>query len=94
VERPNVLAAPVTAITGIGNQNCCYLLIDGKAARTPVITGISDGAWIEILKKKPALSSPGTNAEWVPFTGREQLIADGLSELANGQAVTVASERP
>ena len=35
IERSNVRALPVSAVTQIGNQTYCYLVVDGKAVRTP-----------------------------------------------------------
>jgi hypothetical protein len=39
IERPDVRALPVTAVTQIGNQTYCYLVVSGKAVRTAVQTG-------------------------------------------------------
>jgi len=38
---------PVSAGTQIGNQTYCHLAVYGKAVRTPVQTGVSDGSWAE-----------------------------------------------
>ena len=43
---------PLAAVVEIGNQNCCYLYEDGKAVQTPVQTGINDGKWVEVAKKR------------------------------------------
>jgi HlyD family secretion protein len=87
IERTHVQALPVSTVTQIGNQTYCYLAINGKAVRTPVQTGVSDGAWIEAAGKlvRSAGSSEGT---WVPFDGTEAVIDGDLSEISDGQPVT------
>src|SRR5258708_4313077 len=44
IERPNVRALPVSAVTQIGNQTYCYRGLDGKAVRTPGQTGVRAGS--------------------------------------------------
>ncbi len=89
IERPNVRALPVSAVTQIGNQTYCYLALDGKAARTPVQAGVSDGTWVEVTGKlvRSAGSSEGT---WEAFNGSEPVIAGELSLLSDGAPVDVA----
>src|SRR5207302_6205040 len=73
IERPDVRALPASAITQIGNQTCCYLVVDGKAVRTPVQTGVSDGSWVEVTGK--LARSPGSSeGAWVAFDGAETVI--------------------
>jgi HlyD family secretion protein len=89
IERPSVRAVPVSAVTQIGNLTYCYLALDGKAARTPVQTGVSDGTWVEVAGKlvQSARSSEGT---WKPFDGSEAVIYGDLSLLVDGAPVDVA----
>ena len=89
IERPNVRALPVSAVTQIGNQTYCYLALDGKAVRTPVQTGVSDGTWVEVTGKlvRSAGSSEGT---WKAFDGTEAVIDGDLSLLVDGAPVDVA----
>jgi len=89
IERPSVRALPVSAVTQIGNQTYCYLALDGKAARTPVQAGVSDGTWVEVTGKlvRSAGSSKGT---WKAFDGSEAVIYGDLSLLADGAPVEVA----
>jgi HlyD family secretion protein len=89
IERPSVRALPVSAVTQIGNQTYCYLALDGKAARTPVQTGVSDGTWVEVTGRlvRSAGSSEGT---WKAFDGSEAVIAGDLSLLGDGAPVEVA----
>ena len=48
--------------------------------QTPVQTGINDGKWMEVAKKR-------VKGEWVAFTGDEEVILGDLSELTDGQPV-------
>jgi hypothetical protein len=88
IERTDVRALPVSAVTQIGNQTYCYLALDGKAVRTPVQTGVSDGTWVEVTRKlvRPAGSSEGT---WQAFDGTENVIDGDLSLVSDGLPVTV-----
>jgi multidrug efflux pump subunit AcrA (membrane-fusion protein) len=88
IERSNVPVLPVSAVTQIGNQSYCYLAQNGKAVRTPVRTGISDGTWVEVTGQllRSAGSSEGT---WRAFDGSETVIDGDLSELSDGLAVHV-----
>jgi HlyD family secretion protein len=88
IERLNVRTLPVSAISQMGNQTYCYLAIDGKAVRTPVQTGISDGSWVEVAGKfvGPSGSSEGA---WVAFDGTEAVVNGDLSEISDGQPVEV-----
>ena len=89
IERPSVRALPVSAVTQIGNQTYCYLALDGKAARTPVQAGVSDGTWVEVTGKlvQSAGSSEGT---WKAFDGSEAVIYGDLSLVVDGAPVDVA----
>ena len=88
IERPDVRALPVSSITQIGNQTCCYLVVDGKAVQTPVQIGVSDGSWVEVTGKlvRSAGSSEGT---WEAFDGTEAVVDADLSEISNGESVQV-----
>jgi RND family efflux transporter MFP subunit len=87
INRRNVRAMPMAAVVEIGNRNCCYLFENGKAVQTPVQTGINDGKWIEVAKKR-------VNGTWTAFTGSEDVILGDLSTLSDGQAVKVVAEPP
>jgi multidrug efflux pump subunit AcrA (membrane-fusion protein) len=88
IERPDVRALPVSAVTQIGNQTYCYLALDGKAVRTSVQTGVSDGTWVEVTGR--LVQSPGSSeGKWVPFDGTEAVLAGDLSEVSDGLGVRV-----
>jgi len=90
IERADVRTLPVSAVTQIGNQTYCYLLVEGKAVRTPVQAGVSDGSWVEVTGKlvRSDGSSEGT---WVPFDGTETVIDGDLSAISDGERVKVDS---
>ena len=90
IERPDVRALPVSAITQIGNQTCCYLVVDGKAVRTPVQTGVSDGSWVEVTGKLVP-SAGSSEGAWVAFDGAEAVIDGDLSGISDGASVKVDS---
>jgi HlyD family secretion protein len=88
IERSHVRALPVTAVTQIGNQTYCYLALDGKAVRTPVQTGVSDGSWVEVAGRL-VRSAPSSEGTWEPFDGTEAVIEGNLIEISDGVPVTV-----
>jgi HlyD family secretion protein len=90
IQRPNVWAIPTSALVEIGNRMCCYLLEDGRAVRTQLQAGLSDGAWTEVVQHRayPASGEPGP---WQDFNGSEQVIASDLSEVSGGKQVSVAN---
>ena len=86
IERPKVWSIPTSATVQIGNRMCCYLAKDGKAVRTQIQSGVSDGKWIEVVKRRtyPTSGEPGN---WEDFTDADQVIAGDLSEVADGKQV-------
>jgi HlyD family secretion protein len=92
IERSNVRALPVAAVTQIGNQTYCYLAVDGKAVRTAVQTSVSDGSWVEVTGR--LVRTPGsTDGSWEPFDGTENVIVGDLSAISDGDRVTCDSGR-
>src|SRR5271156_3674377 len=73
IERPHVRALPVATVTQIGNQTDCYLVVDGKAVRTPVQIGVSDGTWVEVTAKR-ARSAGSSEEAWMAFDGTEAVV--------------------
>jgi hypothetical protein len=88
IDRPGVWAVPASALTQIGNDTCCYLVVDGKAVRTPVQTGVSDGAWTEVTAKQ-VRSTGAPEGSWEPLDGTEAVIDGDLSALSDGEPVKV-----
>ncbi|HQG46203.1 MAG TPA: efflux RND transporter periplasmic adaptor subunit, partial [bacterium] len=48
--RSNALVVPATAILSDGLTSKVYKVVGGRAIPQPVLTGISDGFWVEILQ--------------------------------------------
>jgi HlyD family secretion protein len=88
VERHDVWALPVSTITQIGNETYCYLIVDGKAVRTPVQTGISDGSWQEVTGRL-VRSDASSEETWRPFDGTESVVDADLTEISDGAPVTI-----
>ncbi len=83
INRPDVFTLPLGSVVELGNQKYCYLLEHGRAAKTAVRAGVSDGTWIEVSQKQ-------INGEWLDFTGDEQVLTGNLEEITDGQAVSVS----
>jgi HlyD family secretion protein len=75
IERPNVRAVPVEALTHNGDQSYVWMMKDGKAVRTEVQTGVTGtayaadvtgkrralgGTWIELTNLKTTPGGEGT----------------------------------
>jgi HlyD family secretion protein len=88
IERNHVWAVPADSVVEIGNRLCCYLVDNGQAVRTQLQSGVSDGHWTEVVKRRsyPTAGEPGP---WQDFTGAEHVIDGDLSEVADGRPVDV-----
>jgi HlyD family secretion protein len=89
IERPHVWALPLSALAYSGDKVYYWSYEDGRAARTEVQTGVSDGEWIEVTNRRPATPSSGEDG-WTPIDGSEQAILGDLAGLAEGGRVKVA----
>jgi RND family efflux transporter MFP subunit len=85
IDLPAVRAIPTKTLSKAGETMACFVLQDGKAVRTKVKAGRSDGELTEVV----SLLKPGTT-DWVPFTGEESIIANPPPTLTDGAAVEVA----
>ena len=85
--RTNVWAVPLEAVVQLGNQDCCYVLDDGKAVQLPVQLGIDDGVWVEVAKKR-------IEGKWSSFNGTEKILLGELPQLSNGEPVRIADLEP
>jgi multidrug efflux pump subunit AcrA (membrane-fusion protein) len=90
IEHPGVRALPLEALVFSGDETFCWRYEAGRALRTKIETGVSDGQWIEVTNRRlpPA---PGGDDPWAPFDGSEQVILGYLSILPEGAAVRAAS---
>jgi HlyD family secretion protein len=77
---------PVSAIAKQGESTVCFLIEGGKAVRTPVQVGRSDGQFVIVLKRQ----KPGSPPVWDEFTGNETVAARAAG-LLDGQSVEVNS---
>jgi hypothetical protein len=84
IQRPDVYALPQQALVVLGNQTYCYLLKDGKAVKTAILAGVSDGTWVEVDRMK-------IDDEWVKVAGEESVILGDLNELTDGETLKVAA---
>lgn len=82
---PENWTLPAAAIAKQGDAMVCYRIENGKAVRTPVQIGRSDGIVTEVLKFQNA------GAEWSDWTGSESIAARALG-LSDGQAVTTTAK--
>lgn len=94
IERPNVRALPTEALVTKGDRTFIWRCVDGKAVRTEIETGVSDGEWIEVTNRRASSSekkSSGTGS-WTPIDGSEQVILGDLSGLTDGEPVRIERE--
>lgn len=90
IERSDLKALPITALTHSGEKTFCWTYKDGKAVRTEVRTGITDGEWIEVTNLQRG-KSDDSGDPWSPVDGSEDVILGDLSILADGAPVEVAT---
>lgn len=86
IEVRDALTVPTSAVIEIGNQNVLYLHEDGKAVQTPVQTGIDDGKYVEIFRKK-------IKDKWEKFSDDDEVIRGDLAELRDGEKVKISHEK-
>jgi HlyD family secretion protein len=79
-------ALPTAAVTKQGDATVCFVVEGGKALRTPVQIGRSDGQFVEVLKRQQA----GSPTTWVEFTGNEA-VADRATGLTDAMSVQLDS---
>jgi multidrug efflux pump subunit AcrA (membrane-fusion protein) len=90
IERPGVMALPVSALTYSGDRTYCWMYQDGHAVRSEIQTGVSDGDWIEVTNLQQATASK-VDHPWKRINGTEKVILGDLSILAEGAPVEVVS---
>jgi multidrug efflux pump subunit AcrA (membrane-fusion protein) len=93
IERPGVRALPLKVLSHRGDKAYYWSYENGKALRTEIQTGVSDGQWIEVTnRQKLRDGAEATNRRsWTPIDGSEQVILGDLSTLTEGARVQVAS---
>jgi RND family efflux transporter MFP subunit len=93
IEHPDVRALPLDALVYSGEKTWCWRYENGRAVRTEVQTGVSDGEWVEVTKRQLP-SAPDGADPWTPIDGSEQVILGDLSLLVDGKPVRVAQLQP
>jgi RND family efflux transporter MFP subunit len=79
---------PVQAVVKQGDVRVCFLIEGGKAVRTLVQMGGSDGKVVEV----PKYQKPGKG--WADWTGKEE-VASSATGLTDGQTIQLgASGKP
>lgn len=89
VEHANVWTLPAAAITTEGDQTFCFLVLDGKAIRTPLQVGLSGAGLVEVVKKQVKSPSPGEEGRWEEIVGDEKIVANDPAMLTDGQPARV-----
>jgi HlyD family secretion protein len=89
IVRPNVLTLPKTALIPSGNQTYYWSFENGRAARTEVETGVSDGGFVEVINKRLQPKYQG-ELPWEPMNGSEQVIVGNPLNLTEGSEVQLA----
>ena len=84
---PEAWVLPASAVVKQADIIVCFQYKDGKAVRTVIQTGRSDGKFTEVFKKQ----QPGSTA-WEDWTGNEQVLSGETAGLADGQAVQPAEK--
>jgi hypothetical protein len=73
---------PISAVVKQGDSTVCFLIQGGKAVRTAVQVGRSDGQFIEVLKRRKS-GSPSAWEEWT----ENEVAAERAVGLSDGQSV-------
>jgi RND family efflux transporter MFP subunit len=70
---------PATAIFPYADAPCCWRVVDGKAVRTPLKTGVRDGADVEVTQMQ---TGPAT---WNAIDGTEEVVVANLGAVSEGK---------
>jgi hypothetical protein len=81
--KKDCLTVPAGAVVHQGDKAFCFFVVDGKAVRTPIMTGFRDAKSVEVLKKR----TPGQEGRWEEFTREDQVITERPPSLVDGLAV-------
>ena len=93
IERPNVRALPRNSLDRSGGRSYFWSCVENKAHRSEVQTGVTDGHWVEVIKRRSAADDETSETDaWVPVDGSEQVIVGDLSLLTEGVQVTVSQQ--
>ena len=65
IERAGARTLPTATVVSIDGKSYCWTYDNGRAVRTAIETGVSDGRWIEVIRRRagrrgvPRAKSPG-----------------------------------
>ncbi len=93
-EEADAWMVPTSAILTRDAQTYGFLLEKGTAVKTLFRVGPRNGELMQILKKQVPPASPGLRATWVDLAGDESFIVDHVSDLNDGQDVSVSTSSP
>ena len=98
IERPGVLALPVAALVHSGDQTFYWSYENGKAVRTEVQTGVSDGQWVEVTNRRlnasrdTEIHNASFNALTKASTGLEPFSEDVIWVPCDGSEQVIVGE--
>ncbi len=58
IERLGARSLPTAAVTSIDRKDYCWIYDNGRAVRTEIETGVSDGQWIEVIHRRAGALCP------------------------------------
>jgi hypothetical protein len=85
VERAGTWGIPANAIINYNGQQVCYQVMEGRAVRTILQTGLRTDGVVEILQKQ-ASGVSDQPASWQGIEGTEEIVNSNRAGLTNGQA--------
>jgi len=94
MEHKDVWTLPVAAVTVADEQPFCVRVENGKAVRTPVQLGLSDGKRVEVRKQLVGRTKTGAGGAWQDFNGTEEVVASNPGALTDGQALSARGRSP
>jgi RND family efflux transporter MFP subunit len=85
-----VWTLPAPAVVFKEHEAYCFQVVKGKAWKTPLQTGLSDGKDVEVFKilRKPA---GGRERRWENVTGKERVVGKNANQIKDGQEVRESS---
>jgi RND family efflux transporter MFP subunit len=94
VQRENAWTLPESAIVTEADQAICYRVEDGKAWRTPLQIGLRGNGRVEILMKQTPASLSGSELQWTPITGQEEIVTNNAGGRVDGKRVLATDGGP
>ncbi len=85
VVHPDVWTVPATAVWVQDDQPMVVRIENGVARRTPVRTGLTQGGFVQLLKKQVRVVPRGEPLPWDDWTGEEEIVVDNPGAVVDGQ---------